>query len=41
MSTSKVTAKGQITIPKAIRDALGVDTGDRVGLSSGRMASSR
>lgn len=30
MPTSKVTAKGQITIPKAIRDALGVDTGDRV-----------
>ena len=30
MATSKVSAKGQITIPKAIRDALGVDTGDRV-----------
>ena len=30
MSTAKVTAKGQITIPKAIRDALGVETGDRV-----------
>jgi len=30
MSASKITAKGQITIPKSIRDALGVDTGDRV-----------
>lgn len=30
MATSKVTAKGQITIPKAIRDAPGVDTGHRV-----------
>ncbi|MFH1463129.1 MAG: AbrB/MazE/SpoVT family DNA-binding domain-containing protein [Pseudomonadota bacterium] len=30
MPASKITAKGQITIPKAIRDALGVDTGDRV-----------
>jgi AbrB family looped-hinge helix DNA binding protein len=30
MPASKITAKGQITIPKSIRDALGVDTGDRV-----------
>lgn len=30
MSASKITAKGQITIPKVIRDALGVDTGDKV-----------
>jgi antitoxin PrlF len=30
MSTAVVTSKGQITIPKAVRDALGVDTGDRV-----------
>ncbi len=30
MPASKVTAKGQITIPKAIRVALGVDVGDRV-----------
>jgi antitoxin PrlF len=25
-----VSSKGQITIPKEVRDALGVDTGDRV-----------
>jgi antitoxin PrlF len=30
MSTAVVTSKGQITIPKAVREALGVDTGDRV-----------
>jgi antitoxin PrlF len=30
MSTSKVTTKGQITIPKAVRVALGVEAGDRV-----------
>ena len=30
MSTSKVTTKGQITIPKAVRIALGVEAGDRV-----------
>ncbi len=30
MPTSKVTTKGQITIPKAIRVALGVEAGDRV-----------
>jgi AbrB family looped-hinge helix DNA binding protein len=30
MPTAIVTSKGQITIPKAVRDALGVDTGDRV-----------
>ena len=27
---SKVTAKGQTTLPKAVRDALGVEPGDRV-----------
>ena len=30
MATSKVTTKGQITIPKVVRVALGVEAGDRV-----------
>lgn len=30
MATSRVTSKGRITIPKAVRDALGVEAGDRV-----------
>ena len=30
MVTAKLTTKGQVTIPKAIRDALGIDAGDRV-----------
>ncbi len=30
MPASKVTTKGQITIPKAVREALGVEAGDRV-----------
>jgi len=30
MPTATVTSKGQITIPKAIREALGVHKGDRV-----------
>ena len=30
MSTAVVTSKGQITIPKLVRDGLGVETGDRV-----------
>ena len=30
MAESTVTSKGQITIPKQIREALGLDTGDRV-----------
>lgn len=33
MATSyraRVTSKGQITLPKAVRDALGVETGDEV-----------
>lgn len=30
MVTSKVTSKGQTTIPKEIREQLGIKTGDRV-----------
>ena len=30
MEMAKLTSKGQITIPKAVRDALGVDCGDKV-----------
>ncbi len=30
MATATVTSKGQITIPKEVRDALGLDTGHRV-----------
>jgi len=30
MPTATVTSKGQITIPKAVRDELGITEGDRV-----------
>ena len=30
MTTATLTSKGQITIPAAVRQAMGVDTGDRV-----------
>ena len=30
MSTATLTSKGQITIPVAVRTALGVDAGDRI-----------
>jgi AbrB family looped-hinge helix DNA binding protein len=30
MTTATLTSKGQITIPSAVRTALGVDAGDRV-----------
>lgn len=30
MSTATLTSKGQITIPAAVREALGVEAGDRV-----------
>ena len=31
MVTAKVTSKGQITIPKEIRDKLGISPGERIG----------
>ena len=31
MTTAKVTSKGQITIPKPVRDRLGLRSGDKVG----------
>ncbi len=30
MPTATLTSKGQVTIPKSVREALGVDAGDRV-----------
>ena len=30
MESAKITSKGQITIPKVVRDSLGVHAGDRV-----------
>ena len=30
MSTATITSKGQVTIPKDVRDRLGVHSGDRV-----------
>ena len=30
MATATVTSKGQITLPKSVRDELGVDAGDQV-----------
>lgn len=33
MATAKLTSKGQITVPKDIRDALGVQPGDRLAFT--------
>jgi antitoxin PrlF len=30
MPTAIITSKGQVTIPKEVRDALGIETGDRL-----------
>ena len=30
MATATVTSKGQVTLPKAVRERLGVDAGDKV-----------
>ena len=30
MATAVITSKGQVTIPKSVRERLGVDAGDRV-----------
>lgn len=30
MPFSRITSKGQVTVPKAVRDALGVQPGDRI-----------
>jgi AbrB family looped-hinge helix DNA binding protein len=29
-AAARVTSKGQLTVPKAVRDALGIETGDEV-----------
>jgi antitoxin PrlF len=30
VATATLTSKGQLTVPKSVRDALGLDSGDRV-----------
>jgi antitoxin PrlF len=35
MPSASVTSKGQITLPKEVREALGVRTGDRVAFRAG------
>ncbi|MGQ0640615.1 MAG: AbrB/MazE/SpoVT family DNA-binding domain-containing protein [Gemmatimonadaceae bacterium] len=33
MASAKLTSKGQITVPKDVREALGVQTGDRIAFT--------
>jgi antitoxin PrlF len=35
LPASRITSKGQITLPKAVREALGVEAGDRVSFRIG------
>jgi antitoxin PrlF len=35
LASSRITSKGQVTIPKAIREVLGVGPGDRVAFRCG------
>lgn len=42
-ASAQMTSKGQVTVPKAVRDALGLEAGDRVSfrVSEGRAILSR
>jgi antitoxin PrlF len=35
MPVARVTSKGQITIPRSVRDALGIEPGDRIAFEVG------
>ena len=44
MNTAKVTSKGQVTIPKEVRELLAIETGDRLAFAleeDGRLRVSR